>query len=46
MHNVDAMLGVLACERQEIGLYKSKLLEGATISSHCHYQISGAIGWS
>lgn len=44
MHNVDAILRVLACERQETGLYKSKLLEGATTSSFYHYQVSGAIG--
>ncbi|KAH0346279.1 hypothetical protein KCU83_g7430, partial [Aureobasidium melanogenum] len=41
---LDLCLQVLACEKQPSGLYKSKILEGATKSHFYHYQISGAIG--
>lgn len=42
--HLDLCLQVLACEKQADGLYKSRVLEGATTSSFYHYQISGAIG--
>jgi len=42
--HVDLCIAVLACEKQENGLYKSKLHEGLTPSSFYHYQLGGAIG--
>ncbi|KAH0288518.1 hypothetical protein KCU62_g5009, partial [Aureobasidium sp. EXF-3399] len=41
---LDLCVALLACEKQENGLYKSKLLEGLTSSSFYHYQLGGAIG--